>query len=112
MGTAVTAVCTCGVTAQILVGGGMATFETTCYFPGSCRSCRSVVQINMLARECQCPECEARDVIPYDDARLARAPGQRVVAQWRGLVLTDGDYECPSCGMPSLRFSDGGMLWD
>lgn len=119
MGSAVSAACACGVTATILVGGGAATFTTLCYFPGLCHGCHSVVQIDLLAKERRCPECEATDVIPYDDARLSRAPGRRVVADWnieeqlgRTVVLTDGDYKCPSCGMMSLRFADGGMCWD
>jgi predicted RNA-binding Zn-ribbon protein involved in translation (DUF1610 family) len=97
----------------------MATFETVCYFPGLCQSCRGVVQMDLLAKEGQCPDCEARDVIPYDDARLSQAPGRHVVAEWRmqeqlgrNLVLTDGNYKCPSCGMVSLRFSNDRLCWD
>jgi hypothetical protein len=119
MGSAVNAACDCGITATILVGAGMATFGTTCFFPGLCENCRSVVQVDVLAKESRCPECEATGVIPYDDVRLAGAPGQRVVVEWamqeelgRELVLTDGNYKCPSCEKLSLRFSDGGMLWD
>lgn len=45
--------------------------------------------------------------------------GSQVVASWnmedalgRELLLSDGDYKCPACGAITLRFSDGGMLWD
>ena len=57
--------------------------------------------------------------MPYDDLRLSGAPGEYVVASWnmkrelgRELLLTDGDYKCPACGAMTLRFSDGGALWD
>ncbi len=97
----------------------MATFETTCFFPCLCRACRSVVQVNLLDPEKLCPNCETSAVVPYDSQELSRSPGNDVVAEWnvpdilgRRLSLHDGTYECPSCGMMTLKFSDGGLLWD
>lgn len=119
MGSAVNATCTCGLATQVLVGGGMLTFETTCYFPCHCRQCRNVVQVNLLGSKKQCPHCRARHVIPYDSPELSGSPGKEVIAEWnvedrlgRNLALTDGTYECPRCETMSLRFSCGGVCWD
>lgn len=120
MGSAVTARCQCGVETDILIGGGMDNFMTTCYFPCLCESCQNVVQVNLLAKPIKCPECGAHDPIPYDDLQLLGTPGNREVAGWnvkeklgRELVLTDGKYKCPKCGQMSLEFSnDLGLCWD
>lgn len=101
------------------MGGGAVTFETVCLFPACCERCRRVVVINLMEEQPACPECGSAQVVPYDDPRLSRAPGQEVVARWRGperldrnLVLTDGQYRCPGCGQLSLRFRNAGMSWD
>jgi Zn finger protein HypA/HybF involved in hydrogenase expression len=92
---------------------------TTCFFPCLCENCRSVVQVNLLAKAVKCPLCRAPNPIPYDDARLWASPGHRHVAEWnmenrlgRKLELTDGKYRCPKCGQMSLEFRDGGLCWD
>lgn len=119
MGAEVTARCECGVEARILIGGGMASFTTTCYFPCLCESCHDVVQVNLLAKRPRCPNCRAARPIPYDDPRLIGSPGRHAVAYWnvqdqvgRGLGLDDGDYKCPRCGKMTLRFADSGLCWD
>jgi predicted RNA-binding Zn-ribbon protein involved in translation (DUF1610 family) len=112
MGSAIKAECSCGIAATILVGGGMMTFQSICYFPGLCQDCKKVVQVDLLAKELRCPNCEGKEVIAYNDARLVQTPGPRVVVQWGGRTLTDGNYKCPGCGIFSLQFSDGGLHWD
>lgn len=119
MGASVTAECECGVKASILIGGGMANFMTTCYFPCLCERCHAIVQANVLGKPIRCPECQATDVTPYDDPRLVESAGPHIVAEWnieaelgRPLSLTDGNYKCPRCGRMTLKFSDGDLLWD
>ena len=117
MGTSVRVACECGVEGEVLIGGGMQTFMTTCYFPGSCRSCRTLVTINVLEADCRCPTCKTPGVIPFGSAGIEYSPGTRVVVYWHveyhgKLELTDGSYECPKCGNVSLRFSEGDLLWD
>jgi Zn finger protein HypA/HybF involved in hydrogenase expression len=119
MGSAVTAACDCGLTANILVGGGMSTFTTECYFPCLCRGCRNIVQVNLLAPDRHCPACDTPNAIPYDSSSLSGTPGPHQVVEWniaddlgRKLALNNGTYECPTCGEMSLRFSPGGMCWD
>ena len=119
MGSQVVATCKCGVEASILIGGGMLNFMTTCFFPCFCESCQGIVQVNLLAKETRCPECQAYNPIPYDDPRLRDAPGQRRVAVWnvinklgRELELTNGRYKCPKCGKMSLEFKEGSLCWD
>jgi Zn finger protein HypA/HybF involved in hydrogenase expression len=118
MGSGVIANCKCGLEAEILIGGGMHNFTTTCYFPCLCERCHSVVQVNLLANTNQCPACNSPDTIPFDDPQLSKTAGRHVVAQWnvpelgKELTLTDGYYKCPRCRKMTLRFSPGGLLWD
>jgi Zn finger protein HypA/HybF involved in hydrogenase expression len=119
MGSQVTALCECGLKSTILIGGGMANFMDTCFFPCLCEHCRAVVQINLLAERIQCPKCQATKVIPYDDTRLIGRAGNHQTASWdmkkqlgRELILTDGDYKCPQCENNTLHFSNSGHCWD
>ena len=119
MGTQVTATCQCGVDTIIMIGGGMRNFMTTCYFPCLCEHCRTVVQVNLLAKQKRCPRCKTPNVIPYDDPTLSESAGGRTVASWniqeqlgRKLNLTDGNYRCPQCDQMTLRFTDSGLCWD
>ena len=119
MGTQVTATCQCGVDTIIMIGGGMRNFMTTCYFPCLCEHCRTVVQVNLLAKQKRCPQCKTTKVIPYDDPTLSECAGGRTVTSWnmeeqlgRELNLTDGNYRCPQCDQMTLRFTDSGLCWD
>jgi|APEBP8051072210_1049370.scaffolds.fasta_scaffold00719_4 hypothetical protein len=141
MGSQVNATCRCGVDTSILIGGGMDDFLSTCLFPCLCGHCHSVVQVNLLAKPLQCPQCKTATVIPYDDPALTeysaepssatwksvfrwgggknKSPEQRIVASWnvkeplgRSLDITDGNYRCPRCGQMTLQFSDTGLRWD
>lgn len=47
MGTKVKAICKCGINKEILIGGGMATYHDTDYFPCFCPECKDVVQSNL-----------------------------------------------------------------
>lgn len=119
MGSAVRAECSCGLNEEILVGGGMMDFTTTCWFPCACAACGHVVEVNLLDAELRCPDCGAVDPVPYDDPALIAEPGNYEVADWnmasqlgRVLVLTNGAYRCPGCGKDGLRFVDAGLCWD
>ena len=119
MGSQITARCECGVQAEVLIGGGMMNFTTTCFFPCLCANCQGIVQVNLLAKSLRCPQCRARNPIPYDDPSLSKSPGDHLVASWnmqdqlgRELVLTDGKYRCPKCGKMTLEFVDSGLCWD
>ena len=75
--------------------------------------------MNLLADELICPECDAKDPIPYDDPTLIAEPGDYEIADWnmesqlgRVLVLTNGAYRCAECGKDGLHFVDGGLCWD
>lgn len=47
MGTKVKAICKCGINNDILIGGGMANYHDTEYFPCFCPECKDVVQSNL-----------------------------------------------------------------
>ena len=100
------------------------------------------MQVNLLAKEIRCPECESAKITPYDDPELSDIPrakklrkllrmfpmfeypsstnkGEHVVAEWnveqqlgRTLKLTDRNYRCPKCQEMTLRFAFGLLCWD
>lgn len=119
MGSEVTATCRCGLEVNVLIGGGMANFTTTCYFPCLCEACHNIVEVNLLAKTKRCPECKSLALIAYDDPRLSKTPGKCIVAKWciedpleKDLILTNGKYMCPKCNKMYLRFRDSGLCWD
>jgi len=119
MGSRIIATCGCGVNEEILIGGGMHNFTTTCLFPCSCAGCSNVVQVDLLSEKKKCPQCQSKDIIPYDDPGMINKAGERLVTSWnmedqlgRVLEITNGSYWCPVCKNPGLRFEDSGLCWD
>lgn len=117
MGTMVAASCKCGFRQDIVVGGGMDDYTTTCWFPCLCENCNHIVQVNMHEEQILCPECGKTGPIPYSDPRLIGIPGTRREASWyldltseRELVLTNGYYLCPSCRQFELQFMSSGCF--
>ena len=102
-----------------MIGGGMDDFKDTCWFPCLCKGCRSVEQVNVLAKPPVCPRCKSEEVIPYDWPEACGKRGKHEIAGWnvvdllgRDLHLTDGTYLCPRCDRMTLRFEDTGLCWD
>ena len=119
MGSSVKGTCPCGLEVEVPIGGGMANFATTCYFPCLCETCHEIVAANLLAQPPRCPQCCGTALIPYDDPRVSLLPGKNLVAGCdlkqklgREVALTDGDYLCPCCKNHSLKFRDTGLRWD
>lgn len=124
MGTILEARCECGLGVSILAGGGMSNFETVCYAPALCPSCRKIVAANYLDSDRRCPQCGG-DITFYNHSSL-REPGEptspgedegNAVFSWylddgRGaFLLPDARYICPQCGKVALRFAHAGF-WD
>lgn len=141
MGTKVKAVCTCGLDTEILIGGGMYSFQHTEYFPCLCSDCKKVVQVNLKEhmndfgklekpysveklknfkpefiplnkRKFTCSICEGQNVIPYNDTSLMYVEGEVVVAQSFDNVLKNGLYKCPVCNNMTLKFLPLLYRWD
>jgi hypothetical protein len=120
MGSSVDAQCKCGYEALgLLIGGGMSNFTTFCSFPVFCKNCQQLQLTNLLAKHPDCPHCQSREIVAYDEDELQQAPGNNIVTSWnvsdrlgRILQLTDGEYFCPLCKEFNLRFEEGGMHWD
>ncbi len=119
MGSEVIATCDCGIRENILIGGGMFNFTTTCLFPCCCENCDNVVEVNLLSEDKKCPYCKSKAVISYDDPRMIKSIGNKSVASWnvkdrigRELIITNGSYWCPKCKNPNLKFEDSGTCWD
>ncbi len=119
MGSEVMASCKCGLSENILIGGGMLTFTTTCLFPCYCDSCNNVVEVNLLSEDKECPHCRSKAIISYDDPSMIKSAGDNIVASWnmeqkigRELIITNGSYLCPKCKKPNLKFEDSGLCWD
>lgn len=121
MGSSVNAKCSCGFQAtDLLIGGGMSNFRTFCSFPIFCNDCQELQVANLLAEPLECPACHSQSVTAYDDAALKQSDGgNKVVTSWnvsdrlgRILQLTDDKYLCPSCKQFTLKFEEGGLMWD
>lgn len=111
--------CDCGYSSsKMFIFGGMKNFKTYCAFPALCKDCHKVVMINLMDSPFRCKICQGTKVIPYNDQRLYKKLGDRMIATWNtsGRVkpepfLTNGDYLCPVCNKYNLHFSDAGR-WD
>lgn len=119
LGAEVNAYCECGYQSTSLIGGGMANFHTTCYFPALCTVCNKLVQVNLLAKRVRCHKCRSSKVTPYDNPELSLQKGDSIIADWhveselgRVLILHNGTYLCPLCKEFKLRFIDSGLCWD
>lgn len=141
MGMKVKAICNCGIDKDILIGGGMSTFQHTEYFPCVCVDCKEVIQANLKEhmkdygklerpytveklkdfkpdiiplneRKFTCPKCEGQNVIPYVDSKLIGKIGDREVARNFDNVLTNGNYKCPKCNNMTLKFLPLLYRWD
>lgn len=118
MGAMATANCDCGYSTGLLLGGGMANFETVCLFPIYCRVCRSLECANLVDSPVTCEKCGGSDVVAYDAPELLGEAGTGEVFSWhitervgRVVRLSDGRYLCPNCQQMRLRFKDTGC-WD
>ena len=110
MGDIATAHCECGYSIDLVLGGGMANFQTVCQFPVYCRKCRSLQCFNLLDAPISCNKCGGLDVKAYDSPELIGEAGTGEVFSWhlaglyRVLHLSDGRYLCPNCQQLRLRF--------
>ncbi len=102
-----------------MIGSGMMSYMSRCYFPCLCSRCAGVVQVNLLAQRKRYPQCKSIRVMPYDDASLSESTGMETVTNWnvneylgRNLKITNGNYKCPQCENMTLHFTDSGMNWD
>ena len=119
MGGIVVATCPCGTNGSIRIGSGMAG-PRPCYFPCLCEHCFAVVEVDLLAKRKECPQCKSTKILPYDDPTLTENAGKgRELTSWdmeeyvgRNLILRDKNYKCPQCGQLSLRFAVDDAHWD
>lgn len=112
MGVKVKAICKCGLSAEILIGGGKLNYHYIEYFPCLCVDCKDVVQVNLKAGKPSCPTCYGNKVIPYIDDRLIGLVGDSEVVNWSGKRLTNGTYKYPKCNQMTLEFSPSFYMWD
>ncbi len=110
MGSMLKAICKCGYSSTVMMGGGMRDFTKYCGFPFYCEDCKIMFTGNAFDKKLKCPECGSKKVIAYDDDRICKKKGEEM-ASWatedkigRDLVLTDGRYLCPECGKFNLSF--------
>jgi len=119
MGQMINAKCECGFETDVMcLGGGMLNFMTECAFPFYCEECSFLFEGNIFDKSILCPKCHKADIYPYDSKKAYATLGKKNVFNWRVvdeigrvLVLTDGNYICPSCRKFSLKFFDVGN-WD
>ena len=112
MGSQVIAICKCGVNTKINIGGGMLTHDKIEYFPGYCRGCNEVVQMNLKDKLSICPHCKRTDVVPYNNPELIGTVGKEIIDESFDNELTNGTYFCPKCKNMTLKFINSGIFWD
>ena len=112
MGSQVIAKCNCGLERTIAYGGGKSNFRRIQYFPCFCRDCKDVVQGNLKSWRLKCPNCNSRNVIPYNNKALIGTKGDEVIDQSFDNIITNGTYMCPSCNEMNLKFQSGHEIWD
>ena len=112
MGSQVKAICTCGFKKEIMIGGGMFTFNKIQYFPCLCENCQDIVQVNILEEHPSCTSCKSLKVTTYNNKQLIGRKGKIEVARSFDNVLTNGSYKCPKCKNNSLHFTAGDIHWD
>ena len=118
MGFSVSATCKCGYSETVLVGRGF--IEDVCLFPALCGKCGRLVEVNFLAKPVRCPKCRSNDAKPYNSPSLVANSGAEEIVcleagdhpRARHLVLTNGNYFCPSCGRHELTFTEAEQIWD
>ena len=112
MGEQVKAKCECGLTAEILTGGGMLNHLTVDYFPFFCNSCDDVVQGNLKDKTPSCPNCHSFQILSYKNADLRENSRKNIISDQFSNELTEGYYTCPRCNKMQLQFFPGNILWD
>lgn len=114
-GDLVSAKCECGFETTMKLGGGMANFKTTCYFPYHCKDCYSLSVLNSLNDKQSCKKCFSENVISYESDSLRAGKSNNSVFGWnindKNYKLTDDLYYCPQCREMKLKFTNVGN-WD
>ncbi|WP_248724516.1 hypothetical protein [Seonamhaeicola sp. ML3] len=112
MGATVRAICKCGFKKDALIGGSRQNYKTTELFPCLCSNCNNMVDGNLKSKVLTCPDCNSKNVTPYNNEKLITDNGNKIVERSFDNVLTDGFHLCPKCNEPKLRFFSGGIIWD
>lgn len=112
MGQQVIAKCECGYEEGFMIGCGMSNCGTMFSFPCLCRDCKRIVEGNLEEQPLTCPECDGRNLVPYDKAELSKSRDGEAVTEWSGRKLTDDPHYCPQCDTFRLRFENTFLMWD
>jgi hypothetical protein len=119
MGSLVQATCgACGLTRDMALGGGFASYLSSCAVPAGCRTCRRLVIVDALApmpHRCPTRACKGTAVTLGELVGPA-IPSGAFVFEWRvddhtRYVLAAGPHRCPACGTPRLTCANIGS-WD
>lgn len=119
-GSIVTAKCdNCGYdSGSLFLFGGKANFRTVCKFPAYCANKKTLILVNLIANKLESQSYPCQSPVLYTDPVMVKKPGINTVASWnlpelknKEIMLTDGDYFCPTCGQFKLHFRQSGM-WD
>ncbi len=114
--------CKCGYSGTAISGGTHATFLTELPEPHRCRSCKSLVTVDVW-KELACPLCSSPDVEPYEttskelpntwmarlrygrlsDSELFKRGFHRYSRVLTGAIL-DRWHTCPRCEQRTMRF--------
>ena len=120
MGSVVQARCSaCGLSRDMALGGGFASYLTACAVPAGCRTCRRIVIVDALApapHPCPTRACKGTAVMFGELVGSGIPGGGAFVFDWsvddeRRYVLATGPHRCPACGSAGLTCTPIGS-WD
>jgi hypothetical protein len=120
MGSVVQAMCgACGLTRDMALGGGFASYFTSCAVPAGCRACRRLVIVDARVpapHACPTRTCHGTALMLGELVGPGIPGGGAFVFDWRiddhtTYLLAAGPHPCPACGAARLTFGLTGT-WD
>ncbi len=136
MGTELTGECSCGYGKKVYIASGRAQHGKVFKYPHFCKSCDSLISVDLLSESQICTECGSDDVhsyaastktlsyksllnrLPTEVLRAAGYHRSEVVHEEtfcyplkKWFVFLRGDHFCPKCKNQSMRFFTS-MLYD
>ncbi len=108
MGYLLSAECRCGFQGEAQFGTGQSDHPLKLDVPCFCEACKSLITVDVRARDRRCPKCKMSEPSRFDDSRMHDGVALRELASCLDgdspVTLLDANYLCPGCRQYSLRF--------
>lgn len=111
MGDSRRAICKCGFSQSVRVGGNQTTFHEDSSFPFLCDQC-GIVDINIAKVERICPFCASPQIVQYGLAPASLSWEGFPHLQWGECKAHSEGNLCPQCRQYSLIFKSPDFFFD